>query len=185
MEQIRTIPKGIVFATLVTAGILLYACVSTSGDSHTYAVSNDAVAQVVHDAIADDHDATPLNGTPVVDCTGERNCTIAYTVQQPRGGLGDKEGVADLQLVEPTRQIWKALFTDPQFQSGTITVRGPVTTTGGKAETGAYYLLTCDRDAASHIDWNNVDGKGIRTLCDYQAQTRGLPGYTTPGAATD
>ena len=91
--------------------------------------------------------------------------------------------VADLQLVEPTRQIWKALFTDPQFQSGTIRVRGPVTTIGGKAETGVYYLLTCDRDTASHIDWNNVDGKGIRTLCDYQAQTQGLPGYTRPGAA--
>jgi len=86
-------------------------------------------------------------------------------------------------LVEPTRQIWKALFTDPQFQSGTIRVRGPVTTIGGKAETGVYYLLTCDRDAASHIDWNNVDGKGIRTFCDYQAQTQGLPGYTRPGAA--
>jgi hypothetical protein len=179
MEQIRAVPKRIVLATLVTAGILLYAC-ATSGDSHMHAVSNDAVLQVVHDAITGDQDATPLNGSPVVDCTGERNCTIAYTVQQPMGGLWDK---ADLQLVEPTRQIWKALFTDPRFQSGTIRVRGPVTTTGGKAETGAYYLLTCDRDAASHIDWNNVDGKGIRILCDYQAQTRELPGYARPGAA--
>jgi hypothetical protein len=25
-----------------------------------------------------------------------------------------------------------------------------------------------------------VDGKGIRTLCDYQAQIQGLPGYTRP-----
>ena len=140
MEQIRAILKGrMAFAMLVTVGILLYACVSTSGDSHTYAVSNDAVAQVVHDAIAGDHDATPLNGSPVADCTGERNCTIAYTVQPPMGGLGDNERVADLQLVEPTRQIWKALFTDPQFQSGTIRVRGPVATVGGKAETGTYY----------------------------------------------
>jgi hypothetical protein len=180
MEQIRASLNGIqAVAALMIVGILLYACVSTWGDSETYAVSNDAVAQVVHDAIAGDRDATPLNGSPVIDCTGERNCTIAYTVQQPMGGLWDK---ADLQLVEPTRQIWKVLFTDPQFQSGTIKVRGPVTTIGGKAETGAYYLLTCDRDAASHIDWNNVDGKGIRTLCDYQAQTRELPGYTWPGA---
>ena len=181
MEQIRAILKGrMALAMLVTVGILLYACVSTSGDSHTYAVSNDAVAQVVHDAIAGDHDATPLNGSPVADCTGERNCTIAYTVQQPMAGLWYNERVADLQLVEPTRQIWKALFADPQFQSGTIRVRGPVTTIGGKAESGTYYLLTCDRDAASHIDWNSVDGKGIRILCDYQAQTQGLPGYTRP-----
>jgi hypothetical protein len=181
MEQIRAIFKGTqALAALIIVGILLYACIGTSGDSQTYAVSNDVVAQVVHDAIAGDHSATPLNGSPVVDCTGERNCTIAYTVQQPMGGLWEK---ADPQLVEPTRQIWKALFTDPQFQSGTIKVRGPVTTIGGKAETGAYYLLTCDRDAASHIDWNNVDGKGIRILCDYQAQTRELPGYARPGAA--
>ena len=181
MDQIRASLNGrVALAMLVTVGILLYDCVSTSGDSHTYAVSNDAVAQVVHDAIAGDHDAAPLNGSPMVDCTGERNCTIAYTVQQPMRGLRDKEGVADLQLVKPTRQIWKALFTDPHFQSGTIRVRGPVTTIGGKAETGVYYLLTCDRDAASHIDWNNVDGKGIRLLCDYQAQTQGLPGYTRP-----
>ena len=184
MEQIRPILKGTqVLVMLVITGILLYACV-TSGDSHTDTVSNDAVAQVVRDAIAGDHDAAPLNGLPAVDCTGERNCTIAYTVQQPKGGLWAKEGVADLQLVEPTRQIWKALLTDPQFQSGTIRVRGPVTAIGGKAETGVYYLLTCDRDTASHIDWNNVDGKGIRTLCDYQAQTQGLPGYTRPGAAS-
>ena len=93
MEQIRAILKGrIAFAMLVTVGILLYACVSTSGDSHTYAVSNDAVAQVVHDAIAGDHDATPLNGSPVADCTGERNCTIAYTVQPPMEDSGIKRG---------------------------------------------------------------------------------------------
>jgi hypothetical protein len=184
MEQIRAILKGInALARLVIVGILLYSCVSTTGDFHMYAVSNDAVARVVHDALAGDHDATPLNGSPVVDCTGERNCTIGYTVQQPMGGLRDQDGGADLQLVKPTRQIWKALFTDPQFQSGTIRVRGPVTTIGGKAQTGAYYLLTCDRDSASHIDWNNVDGKGIRNLCDYQAQTQGLPGYILPGAA--
>jgi hypothetical protein len=44
MEQIRAILKGrIALAMLATVGILLYDCVSTSGDSHTYAVSNDAV----------------------------------------------------------------------------------------------------------------------------------------------
>jgi len=174
MEQIRGILKGrVALAMLVTVGILPYACVSTSGDSHTFAVSNDAVAQVVHDAIAGDHDATPLNGSPVVDCTGEMTCTIAYTVQ----GFGAD---ADEKLVEPTRQMWKALFTDPQFHSGVIRVSGLATTIGGKTETRTYYLLTCDRSAASQIDWDNVDGKGIRIFCDYQAQTQGLPGYTGP-----
>jgi hypothetical protein len=90
-----------------------------------------------------------------------------------------------MQLIEPTRQMWKALFNDPQFQSGTITVKGPVTTVGGKNETGSYYTLTCDRYAASQINWDNVDGKGIRTLCDYNAQLQGLPGYIGPTPGGD
>jgi hypothetical protein len=83
-----------------------------------------------------------------------------------------------MQLITPTAQMWKALFNDPQFQSGTITVRGPVTTAADKAETAIYFTLTCDRAAASKIDWDAVDGHGIRTQCDYKAQTEGLPGYT-------
>jgi hypothetical protein len=83
-------------------------------------------------------------------------------------------------LVLPTRQVWKALFTDPQFQSGTINVSGPVTTIGGKSKTDLLYTLSCDRDAASQIDWNNVEGKGLRTLCNYHAYVKGLPGYTGP-----
>ena len=69
-----------------------------------------AVAQVVHDAIAGDSNATQLNGSPVVNCTEETSCTISYTLQEPTGGLWDQQGVADLQLIEPTRQVWKALF---------------------------------------------------------------------------
>jgi hypothetical protein len=142
-------------------------------------VSNDAVAQVVHDAIAGDHIATQLDGPPKVNCTGETTCTITYTVQQTAGGLWGERAL-DQQLIEPTRQIWKALFADPQFQSGTINVTGPVTTIGGKSQTGLYYILSCDRDAASQIDWNNVEGKGLRTLCDYRAALKELPGYTGP-----
>jgi hypothetical protein len=135
----------------------------------SFTVSNDAVAQVVHDAIAGDLHAKPMSGSPTVNCTRETTCDIAYTVQ---GSPSDP----DSQLIEPTRQMWKGLFTDPQFQSGTITVSGPVTTIGGKTETSTYYTLTCDRDAASQINWDNVDGKGIRTLCAYQARTLGLLG---------
>jgi hypothetical protein len=45
----------------------------------------------------------------------------------------------------------------------------------GKTETSTYYALTCDRDSVSQIDWNNVDGNGIRTLCDYNAQLQVFP----------
>ena len=136
----------------------------------SFIVSSDAVAQAVHDAIAGAAFADKLDGSPVVNCSGRTTCTISYTVKEPVGvaALADKEeGTVDLKLVEPTRQVWKALFTDPQFQSGTFKVSGPVPTIGGKSDPSLYYTLTCDRDAASRIDWDKVYGTGIRTLCDY------------------
>jgi hypothetical protein len=166
----------IALGVLAIIGITAWVVVGTwLSASHAYqapasfTVSNDAVAQVVHDAIAGDLHAKPMSGSPTVNCTTETTCDIDYTV---RGSPSDP----DSQLIEPTRQMWKGLFTDPQFQRGTITVSGPVTTIERKNETSTYYTLTCDRDAASQINWDNVNGKGIRTLCDYQAQTQGLPG---------
>jgi hypothetical protein len=138
-------------------------------------VSDDAVAVVVHDAIAGDRDAAKLSGSPVVDCTGETTCTIAYTVQKSAGYDSDRE------LLYPTRQIWKALFTDPHFQSGTMNISGPVTTVGGKSETALLLTVTCDRNAASQIDWDKVDGDGLRTLCGFQAHVAGFPGGPTTG----
>jgi hypothetical protein len=82
----------------------------------------------------------------------------------------------------PTRQIWKTLFTDPQFESGVINLKGPVTTIGGKSETSTYYTLSCDRSAASQIDWDKVDGDGLRTLCNYVARIKGFPGYDGPSS---
>lgn len=193
MDQVQNILNGLkALCVLVIVGIVLYVLIASCGDSHTssgsssgpysapssFTVSNEAVAQVVHDAIAGDSDATKMDGSPVVNCTGETTCTIAYTVQEPARALwGSKDDATDMQLIMPTRQMWKALFADPQFQSGTINVSGPATTIGGKSKTDVFYTLSCDRDAASQIDWNNVDGKGLRTLCNYQAQIQGLPGY--------
>jgi hypothetical protein len=193
MEQNHV--KGLMF--LVVCGIIVFiACVSC-GESHTssgpysapatFTVSNDAVAQVVHDAIAGDVGAAPINGSPVVNCMGETTCTIAYTVREfGESVLGkSKDESTDMQLFLPTRQMWKALFTDPQFQSGTINVSGPVTTIGGKSKTDRWFTLSCDRSAASQIDWNNVDGKGLRVLCNYHAYVDGLPGYTGPTVPGD
>jgi len=105
----------------------------------SFTVGNDAVAQVVHDAIAGDTWRTQMDGSPTVDCSGQTSCTISYTVKQPTSGN-------DLDLIEPTRQMWKAFFADPQFQSGTIHVSDPATTSGGKSHTAHYYTLTCDRN---------------------------------------
>jgi hypothetical protein len=146
-------------------------CETDYSAPQSFTVSNDAIAQAVHDAIAGAAFADKLDGSPAVNCSGRTTCTISYTVKEPVGAaaLVDKEeGGVDVKLVEPTRQVWKALFTDPQFRSGTFKVSGPVITIGGKFHTSLYYTLTCDRDAASQIDWDHVYGAGIRTLCDYE-----------------
>jgi hypothetical protein len=164
----------------VTALTVAVGCSSTPPYSapQSFTVSNDAIVRVVHDVM--DGESIELDGSPMVNCSGRTTCTISYTIKLEKGWLASALVDPDRQVIEPTRQIWKALFTDPQFQSGTITLSGPVKTTGGKTETGTYYTLKCDRGAASKIDWDNVDGKGVRTLCDYDAQAPGLPGYTGP-----
>jgi hypothetical protein len=182
MEQIEAIVKGIMgLIILIVAGIVLCSCTTSSDDSHTYSaptsftVSNDAVVKVARDAIAGDSHASKMAGSPVVRCLAETECGISYTVQETAGGLGGSTAV-DQQLIEPTRQIWKTLFTDLNFQAGKITVSGPVTAIGGKSETVKYYELTCDRNAASQIDWDKVDGNGLRTLCIYSPKIKGMPG---------
>jgi serine/threonine-protein kinase len=146
----------------------------------SFTVSDDAVAHVVQQALTHTTFATHEDGTPTVDCSRKTRCTIAYTVQEPVGFLNEVE------VILPTRQIWKAMFTDPQFQNGTITVSGPVLTKRGK-ETSVLFTLSCDRGAASQIDWNNVDAKDLTHLCNYTRQVElpftGLNGPT--GVAVD
>ncbi len=166
----------------VAAVIVASGCSTTPDYSApaSFTVSNDAVAHVVQQALTRTTFAAHENGPPTVDCLGEASCTIAYSVQEPVGWINEVE------LLLPTRQIWKAMFTDPQFQNGTITVRGPVKTMRGK-ETSVLFTLSCDRGAASQIDWNNVDSKGLKTLCNYTQQVElpftGLHGPT--GVAVD
>jgi hypothetical protein len=142
-----------------------------------FTVSNDAVTQVVRDAVAGDRFAAQMDGAPQVDCTGQTTCVISYTVREANGTVFHKERIADEQLILPTAQMWKALFNDPQFQSGTVTVRGPVPKAHGD-DIEIYFVLSCGRAAASKINWDNTDGRGIRTQCNYKPETRGLPGST-------
>lgn len=140
-----------------------------------FTVSNDAVTQVVRDAVAGDRFAAQIDGAPQVDCTGQTTCAIGYTVHEANGTVFHKERIADEQLILPTAQIWKALFNDPQFQSGTVTVKGPVPMARGDDQIATYFALTCDRAAASKINWDHTDGHGMRVQCTYKPQTRGMP----------
>jgi hypothetical protein len=144
----------------------------------TFTVDSSAVAQLVQEAVASDRFAAPIEGSPIVLCTGRTSCTISYTVRETTATAFHKEIAADAQLFLPTAPIWKALFNDPQFQSGTVTVRGPVNPSEANSATGIYFTLTCDRSDAAKIEWGSVDGNALRTQCDYKPQTPGLPGYT-------
>jgi DNA-binding beta-propeller fold protein YncE len=129
----------------------------------SFTVSNDAVSRLVEQALTRTSYAAQEDGSPTVDCSGETRCAIAYTVQEPVGFINEVE------LVLPTRQIWKAMFTDPEFRDGTITVSGPEKTRRGK-ETSILFTLSCDRGAASQLNWDNVDAKSIKTVCNYTRQ---------------
>jgi hypothetical protein len=141
----------------------------------SFTVGNAAVGQLVGEAIGHDRFAAPVEGSPIVNCNGRQTCIISYTVRETTGTIFHKEVAADDQLFLPTAQMWKGLFTDPQFQSGTITVRGPVSPGQDDSETGIYFTLTCDRAAASKINWDSVDGHELRHQCAYRPETRGLP----------
>jgi hypothetical protein len=164
----------------VAALVLLVGCSSAPQYSapESFTVDNSAVARLVQESVEGDRLAAPIEGPPLVTCTGRTTCTISYTVREPSGTVFQKEIAADEQLFLPTAQMWKALFADPQFQSATVTVRGPVATSESNSATAIYFTLTCDRTSATKIDWGSVDGHGIRTQCDYRPQTQGLPEHT-------
>ncbi len=156
---------------------VLVGCSSTPRYSapESFTVGNAAVVQLVQDAIGADRFAAPIAGSPIVNCNGRKTCTISYTVRETTGTIFHKEVAADDQLFLPTAQMWKGLFTDPQFQSGTITVKGPLSAVQINAGTGTYFTLTCDRAAASKISWESVDGHELRHQCVYKPEAQGLP----------
>lgn len=136
----------------------------------TFTVSNQAVAKVIEDVMAL-NSTTTIAGEPDVNCANETRCTIAYAIQQSLGGSTNWE---DNELIRPTRQIWKTLFTDPKFESGTITVSGSQPLTGASDQ--PYYKLSCDRQHTAHVDWSDIDGWGLRRSCDYSPLADGMPG---------
>ena len=170
-KKARTGCLGVI---VIIALIVVIASIAGSGGGgsgkapSSFTVSDSAVVDLTKNVINNTSDSPGLQGTPQADCTGETQCDITYTVKEPTGIS------TDLELIQPTAQIWKGLFEDPNFQSGTITVSGPVTSVGGVNSNGPLFMLSCDRTAASQINWDNVDGNGLRTLCQYTKIAKGL-----------
>ncbi len=138
----------------------------------TFTVSDESVTKTIEEVVTNNSLVT-LDGIPKVNCAGQTRCSISYAIEQSVGG---SSGWEDNEMIRPTRQVWKTLFTDPQFQSGTITVSGPATSNSAKSATQPYYSLTCERQRTAHVDWRDIDGWGIRQNCDYSPLTTGMPG---------
>ena len=136
----------------------------------TFTVSNQSVTKAIEDVFTL-NSMVKMEGAPAVNCSGETRCSIAYAIRESLGGSSNWE---DNELIRPTRQIWKTLFADPKFQSGTITVSGPQPS--DDTATQPYYTLSCERQRTAHIDWSDIDGWGLRRSCDYSPLTGGLPG---------
>jgi hypothetical protein len=160
------------FVVLVVIIAVIVSAVSGSGGSgnapSSFTVSDGAVVALVKNVINNTGSSPGLQGAPQANCSGETQCDIKYTVKEPTGIS------TDLELIQPTAQIWKGLFEDSNFQNGTIEVDGPLTSVGGISSNGPLFTLSCDRNAASQINWDNVDGNGLRTLCQYTKHVKGL-----------
>lgn len=91
---------------------------------------------------------------------GATDCTIQYVADMAVSSPEE-------ELLRAQRPIWKTLFSDPRFRRGRIMVYGPTTDAGGKEDVSQVMLVVCDRKAHRQIDWDNVDGDGIKAICEY------------------
>jgi hypothetical protein len=117
-----------------------------------------------------------------VDCQADRSsCSVRY-----KDSVGDLGKLGDLlfgeynrdyerQLTSTATDLFKRLFSDKKFSSGTVTVLLAVVDVGGKDKTVPALTMSCDRDADRRISWDQVEPRGLRTYCDYQlANIEGL-----------
>lgn len=152
--------------------IIIAAVAGSSGSGNApkhFTVSNAAVASLVKNVINNNSSSPGLAHPPSVDCTASgSHCNINYTLKEPAGIS------AGLELIVPTAQIWKGLFEDSRFNSGHITVSGPLVSQGGKSSTGAMFTLDCNRSDADQIDWGTVDAHGIQSICTFDQLIRSL-----------
>lgn len=166
-KRARTGCLGLIVIVIIIVVIVDATGGSGKAPSH-FTVSDNAVVSLTTNVINNTENSPGLNGTPTANCQGRGHCQITYTVKKPSGIS------SDLELIQPTAQIWKGLFEDPNFQGGTIEVKGPTTSVAGKSGNSPLFTPSCNRSAASQIDWDHVDGQGLRTLCQYNQIATGL-----------
>jgi hypothetical protein len=147
---------------LVAAGavVTLAGCSEGFKAPSSFTASERSVSALVTEAIDKETTSPGLAKPPTVNCSSSE-CTISYVVKEPTGISFDDE------LIQPTRQIWKALFEDSNIQDAKITVEGPVVSVGGQKSIGELYSLSCTREDANQINWDGVEADGLKKICEY------------------
>lgn len=173
--------------TIVVAAFVVIAVVAVAaGGSNTsvtapqnFAATSTDIIQETRAAIDNAADSPGIHGSPSARCeqlsaadspaaASGLNCLVFYTVNEPAGISND------LELFQPMRPIFRALFGVRDVQGVVIQVSGPTTSIGGKTSDNTLFTLGCNRAADSQIDWSNVDEAGLKQLCTFVAAVKGM-----------
>jgi hypothetical protein len=148
--------------TLAAVTVGATGCFTTEYEAPShFTVTSAGVAKVVSGAINDTVLSPGLKGSPSVRCS-PASCVISYTVK------GRAQFNPDVELLNPTRQIWRALLEDPRFQHATI--HADVAKGDGIEP---LFTLDCQRAQVQRLDWNRVQGATLRRDCTFKAAGAG------------
>lgn len=161
----RHLATGGTFASLLAMAAIGVGC---GGSSYTpptpFHATHDNIVKLIIGELGNGP-SPGTTGSPSISCR-RGSCDIRYTIKEA-GGLS-----FDLELVQPTFGIYRAMFDDPTVQHVVLHARGPATTGGGKSDTATYFVAGCTRSEADNIDWANVQPKGFKQICNYRKMIR-------------
>ena len=123
--------------------------------------ANDAsVVSLLEDKLGDDPE---FGNSRVRESNCNRiTCTVQYNADTPVFS-------PEKELLNDMRPVFKKLFSDKKLKEAKLVPYGETTSVGGKKSVNPIMRISCDRAADDQIDWDNVDYKGVKALCDYTA----------------
>jgi hypothetical protein len=170
-------------AVAVVLGLTCFAGCGEGGESKSvfkapasFTANEQSVSTLVTEAINKEGSSPGLASPPQVNCSSSE-CTITYITKSPTGllrpPLGKEQSYFNKELIQPTRQIWKALFEDSNIKKAKIMVGGPVAL-NEQESARLLYSLECSRENASQINWDaseanwpEVEAYDLKKICKY------------------
>lgn len=163
-----------VIGAIVVIVIIIAVATSSSGSSHKAPRNFKATPADINATIAsavDGGDSPGLAKKPHSFCRGgqtARDCFVRYTIKEPAGIS------AALELISPTRPIFKALFGVSNVSNVHVKVSGPTISMGGKHSNSPLFSLTCSRQEATQIDWHDISASALEQICTFDQLVKSL-----------